>query len=317
MRRWLILGTALAGIGAAVGYASFHAFTEPGPLARATAVVVPRGGLSGVASALEAAGVIRSALVFRGFAALTAWQGKLRSAELAFPDHGSLAQVLFILRSGRPVQHLVTIPEGLTSAQLARMLARSDGLDGDIDVPDEGAVLPETYAYARGGQVKTVLQRAHLALEAVLDRGFATRAADVALRSRRELLIVASLVEKETHLPAERARVARVFYNRLSRGMRLQSDPTVVYGESGGEGALARGLTKADLEHATPYNTYSVSGLPAGPICNPGAASIDAAAHPARSAALYFVADGTGGHVFADSLDEHLRNVRRFRASTR
>ena len=313
MRRWLIAGTVLAAVGAGLGYAGLQILSAPGPLPEATDIVIPRGGLDAAGRALKSAGAIGSIRVFQFFAGATSWQGKLRAAELTFPAQASLAEVLLVLRSGHPVQHKMTLPEGLTAARIGLILARTVGLDGDIELPAEAGVLPETYLYERGTSVASLLQRGQAAMQHALARAWHTRAADIGVRSPQDLLIVASLVERETHLGAERPLVARVFYNRLARGMKLQSDPTVVYGQSGGFGELPDGLSRAELERPTPYNTYAFTGLPAGPICSPGVASIEAAAHPARSEALYFVADGSGGHVFSDSLDEHVRNVRRYR----
>jgi len=313
MRARLALAGLFSVLGAAIGYGTLSLVEAPGPLDRAVAVSVPRGGLDRVAEALRDARVIGSVPLFKAAATLTAWQGPLHSAELVFPRQSSLAEVLVVLRTARPVQHKLTIAEGLTAARIGMLVSRVDGLAGEIDLPEEGAVLPQTYLYERGDSVRSVLQRAEGAMRRAIDEAWASRAADAGLRSRQELLIMASLVERETHLPVERALVARVFYNRLAHGMRLQTDPTVVYGQSGGDQDLGRRLTRGDLERDTPYNTYVRAGLPPGPICSPGIASINAAAHPAQSAALYFVADGTGGHSFADSLDEHVRNVRRYR----
>ncbi len=276
-------------------------------------VVIPHGTAESVAAALQNAGIVDSAWAFRALTALTAWQGPLRSAELSFPAHASIGQVLAVLRYGRPVQHLLTIPEGLTASRIAMLLAHAGYLAGDIEVPPEGAALPESYASAYGATPRSVVQRAERAMDREIDEAWNGRAARGPLRSRREMVILASIVERETHLPQERKLVARVFLNRLLRGMRLQSDPTVVYGESGGDGELDHGLTRAALGEASPYNTYVVAGLPAGPICSPGRASIEAVAHPAESDALYFVADGHGGHIFADTLDEHVRNVDLYR----
>ena len=313
MRARLALAGLFSALGAAIGYGALSLVEAPGPLDRAVTVSVPRGGLDRVAEALRDAGVIGSVPLFKAAATLTAWQGRLHSAELVFPRQSSLAGGLVVLRMARPVQHKLTIAEGLTAARIGMLVSRADGLAGEIDLPEEGEVLPQTYLYERGDSVRSVLQRAEGAMRRAIDQAWASRAADAGLRSRQELLIMASLVERETHLPVERALVARVFYNRLAHGMRLQTDPTVVYGQSGGDEDLGRGLTRGDLERDTPYNTYVRAGLPPGPICSPGIASINAAAHPAQSAALYFVADGTGGHSFADSLDEHVRNVRRYR----
>ncbi len=313
MRRWLAFIATCAGAGVLAGYAVLGAYHAAGPLDQARDVVVPRGGSAALARTLEAAGVLHDPLAFRVSAALTAWQGPLRSGEFTFPAHVSLATVLAILRGARPVQHLLTVPEGLTASRIATLLAGASGLAGEVDLPAEGELLPESYAYLFGATRAALQSRLRQAMAHTLADAWASREGGLPLRSAREMLILASLVERETHLAAERPLVARVFLNRLQQGMRLQSDPTVIYVESGGDGELSRGLQRDALERVTPYNTYMLPGLPAGPICAPGKASIEAVAHPARSAALYFVADGTGGHAFADSLEEHLRNVARYR----
>jgi UPF0755 protein len=277
-------------------------------------LVVPRGGFGDVAAALDAGGVIDRPLLFRAVAASTEWQGPLHAAELRFPAEASLAQVLRILRFGRPVQHRLTIPEGVPSARVAALLAGADGLRGDVEVPAEGSVLPQTYAYEWGMTRASVLARAQVAFRQALAQAWAARAPDVPLQTPQEAVVLASIVERETAVARERPLVARVFYNRLRLGMRLQSDPTVIYGASGGSGILPRGLSRSDMEQGlAPYSTYASAGLPPGPICNPGLSSIEAVLHPAVSAALYFVADGSGGHAFADSLAEHNQNVRRIR----
>jgi len=314
MRRWLLAGACLGLAGVVSGWFGLRAVQAPGPLAQVRDLVVPRGGFAEVAAALVAGGVIDRPLLFRAAAEATIWQGKLRAAELRFPTRASVLQVLQVLRFGRPVQHRLTFPEGITSARVAMLLAGADGLRGDVEVPAEGSVLPQTYAYELGMTRAAVLGRAQAAMALALARAWAARAADVPLRSPEETVILASIVERETALARERPLVARVFYNRMRLGMRLQSDPTVVYGVSGGIGVLPRGLSRADLEQAAdPYSTYAASGLPPGPICNPGLSSIEAVLHPAVSSALYFVADGSGGHAFADSLAEHDRNVRRMK----
>jgi UPF0755 protein len=314
MRRWLLAGACIGLFGVGFGWLALRAVGAPGPLVQARDVVVPRGGFGEVAAALEAEGVIDRPLLFRLLAAATEWQGPLHTAELPFPAGASLTQVMRILRFARPVQHRLTIAEGLTSARVAALLAGADGLRGDVEIPAEGSVLPQTYAYEWGMTRASVLARAQAALQQALARAWAARAADVPLRSPQEAVVLASIVERETAVARERPLVARVFYNRLRLGMRLQSDPTVVYGVSGGYGVLPRGLSRADLEQgAAPYSTYASGGLPPGPICNPGLSSIEAVLHPANSAALYFVADGSGGHAFADSLIEHNENVRRMR----
>ena len=315
--RGLLLTGSLFVAGGFLAHEAIVVYNAPGPLTRPTAVVVPRGSVSVVADALLRAGVLEARVPFRAFAGLTAWQGPLRSAEFLFPKNASLAAVLAVLRAGRPVQHLLTIPEGVTASRIAMLVADASALVGDVETPAEGEVLPESYAYVLGVQRSVVMARAARSMAARLGDAWRSRAADVTLRSPREMLILASMVERETHVGSERPMVARVLLNRLGRGMRLQSDPTVAYGDSGGANDLSSGLSKAALERDTPYNTYVLSGLPAGPICAPGLASIDAVAHPARSKALYFVADGRGGLVFADTLEEHNRNVERYRGVAR
>ncbi len=286
----------------------------PGPLAEARDIAVPRGGSAEVARALASAGVVSDARLFR-LALLLDRGGVLRAGEFAFPAHASLRMVITILRQAPAVEHRVTIPEGLTAAEITALLARTDALAGAAPAPlDEGAVLPQTYAFPRGLSRGALIARAEAAMRETLARAWASRAADLPLASPAQALILASIVEHETARPEERPIVAAVFLNRLRQGMRLQADSTVVYAVSGGKSSLARKLTRADLAIASPYNTYHVQGLPPGPIDSPGIAAILAVLHPAASDALYFVADGTGGHVFARTLDEHNRNVAQWRA---
>jgi UPF0755 protein len=316
MRLLIVAAVCLtAGVGAAVFAA--HMFNLPGPLGRATNVVVPRGSTDDVADALARAGVIRSRLAFKAAAFVTAPQGPMHAAELGFPAGASLAAVLDVLRFGRAVQHHITIPEGLTAAQISTLLAGAADLSGDVTVPDEGSMLPDTYAYTLGTPRASIVTRAQFAMQHLLAAAWRGRAAGLPLRTPREALILASIVEREAKLPVERSMIARVFLNRLARLMRLQADPTSAYGASGGTLMLERKLTRDDLADADPYNTYVVDGLPVGPICSPGSATILATLHPAAGDALYFVADGTGGHVFAASLAAHNANVTRFRARAR
>ena len=289
-------------------------FRDAGPLPEARAVSVPRGSLDVVGRALADAGVVANPVAFRAAALATSDQGPLHAGELMFPERASLADVLFVLRNARPVQHRLTIPEGLTAAQIARLLERADGLTGDGVVPAEGELLPQTYAYDRGATREAVAARARVAMDRALSQAWAGRDPALPLADPRALLTLASMVERETSKPDERAHVASVFVNRLRQGMRLQSDPTVIYAVAGGMGPLDRKLSHADLAVANPYNTYAVAGLPPGPIDSPGAASLAAAARPLATDDLYFVADGTGGHAFAKTLDEHQRNVARWRA---
>ena len=285
----------------------------PGPLAESRAVVVPRGADAGLADALAEAGVVRDARLFR-LALLIERGGRLHAGEFAFPAHASLRQVIETLRHGKPVAHHVTIPEGLTSREIAALLARASALVGDAPAPAEGSILPETYDYPWGTPRAALLQRAQAAMRAALAAAWAGRAPDLPLANPEQAVILASIVEHETGKPAERPLVAAVFLNRLRHGMRLQADATVVYAASGGAGALDRKLSKADLALDDPYNTYRINGLPPGPIDSPGLAALQAVLHPAPSDALYFVADGRGGHVFARTLDEHNHNVAHWRA---
>ncbi len=286
----------------------------PGPLAEASDVVVPRGGSEAVATALVASGVVGDQRLFR-LALLIDRDGLLHAGEFAFPAHASLRMVLDILRNARPVEHHVTIPEGRTAAEIATLLDRATALAGPLPAAiPEGTILPETYAYPRGLTRAALVARAQAAMRDALAAAWAGSAPDLPLASPEQAVILASIVEHETARPEERPMVAAVFLNRLREGMRLQADTTVVYAVSGGKSSLARKLTRADLATDNPYNTYHVPGLPPGPIDSPGLAAILAVLHPAASDALYFVADGSGGHVFARTLDEHNRNVARWRA---
>jgi len=317
MKIWLATASGVLALGVLAGAAAVHVYEAPGPLATPQAVLVPRVGSVRLAQALAEAGVISWPWGLRAAAAVTAAAGSLHGGELVFPAHGSLAQVLDVLRTGHRVQHKITFAEGLTAAQISRVLASDAALEGDVDVPAEGAVMPETYLFERPASVAGLLARAEQERSVMLAQAWAGRAAGLPLQSAAEAVVLASLVERETHLAAERPMVAAVFLNRLRVGMRLQSDPSTVYGASGGLGRLERPLGRDDLERADLYNTYSVSGLPAGPICSPGRAALVAVLHPAETDALYFVADGRGGHLFAATLAAHERNVARYRQLAR
>ncbi len=307
----LIVGVAVTAAGA---WLALRAYDAPGPLPQARDLVVARAPTAALARFLADQGLVASPLAFRAAALLTGREGALHAAEFAFPAWASLRDVLAILRTARPVEHRLTIPEGLTAAQIAGLLADADTLAGPDPVPAEGSVLPQTYAHERGAQRDAVLARAQSAMTRALDDAWASRAPDLPLADSVQALTLASIVERETARAEERPLVAAVFLNRLRRGMKLQADPTVAYGASGGLGTLDHRLSRADLDRDDPYNTYRVAGLPPGPICSPGAASIAAATHPADSDALYFVADGHGGHAFARTLEEHQRNVVRWHA---
>jgi UPF0755 protein len=320
-RRGLRLLSALLGLALLAGAGGFGAWLwalsqldARGPLAAETAVVIPRGASSGtIAERLAAAGVVGSERLF--MLGLAVDQGApLRAGEYAFPAGASIRQAIAILRSGRTVQRRLTIPEGLTVAQILALVEAAEGLTGAIETaPAEGSLLPETWAYSWGDTRASVIRRMAEGMERAVAEAWAARAPDLPLSSAREALILASIIERETGVAEERAKVAGVFVNRLRRGMPLQSDPTVVYAVTGGTGVLDRPLSRADLETDHPVNTYRNRGLPPLPIAAPGRASLMAAVRPAETDALYFVADGSGGHTFSRTLEEHNRAVARWR----
>jgi UPF0755 protein len=303
-------------IGLVVLGASVWALQAAGPPARqgdATTVILRKGaGVSEVAGDLAQAGVIRSAAVFIAAAEITRAAPKLKAGEYAFPSRASLAQVLRKIRSGDIVHHRITIAEGLTSQQAVDMINGSDVLVGQIPTPPEGSILPETYDVTRGEQRAAVLQKMMDARDRVVSELWAHHKPGLPFQTADQAVVLASIVEKETALPEERPRVAAVYVNRLRLGMRLQADPTVIYGITGGL-PLGRGIRKSELEALNPYNTYAVAGLPPGPIGNPGRASLAAAMDPPDTKELYFVADGTGGHVFAATNEEQAKNVAHWR----
>ena len=316
MRTAARVALAVVGLGVvAAGGGAFarHEYLAPGPLLQTRLVVVPRGGLDTTADALAASSVVSSPLAFRLAAAATSRDGPLRAAEFEFPAGASLRDVLAVLRGAKPVQHKLSLPEGLSAAQMAVLIARADALEGDPVVPEEGMMLPDTYLYDRGTTRAALVARGRRMMEAALARAWEERRPGLPLASAQEALVLASIVERETAKPEERPRIAAVFLNRLRLGMKLQSDPTVAYGASGGWGVLDHGITRAELDRGDPYNTYRVDGLPPGPICMPGLASLRAVTQPDDTDDLYFVADGTGGHAFATTVEDHLRNVAHWR----
>ncbi|MGG5817299.1 endolytic transglycosylase MltG [Falsiroseomonas sp. HW251] len=305
----VLLLAVLAGGGV---YYARHAYEAPGPLAEPAQIIVPRGGLTVIADALAERGVIRDPRAFVLAAYATRGHGNLRAAEFVFPAGASLQDVLSILRHARPVQRRLTIPEGLNAKQIATLIERTEGLTGETPAFDEGALLPETYAWQWGDTRASVVRRADAAMDQALAEAWAARAPNLPLASPREMLVLASIVERETGKAEERPRVAAVFVNRLRRGMPLQSDPTAAYAAADG-GVLDRPITRADLDREHPFNTYRIRGLPPGPIASPGRDALRAVAQPESTEFLFFVADGTGGHAFARTLEEHNRNVARWR----
>jgi UPF0755 protein len=281
------------------------------------AVVVPSGAtLSRAATELETAGVIPSARRFLLLARVFGSDEPIRAGEYRVPAHASQSDVLELLQSGKVVQRRVTVPEGMPSVLVHEALMRAPYLTGSVAVPEEGSVLPDSYSYQRGDTRQQVLDRMQAAMREYLADAWKRRQPTTAVRSPKEALILASIVEKETSKEAERRTVAAVYSNRLKQGMPLQADPTVIYPVTKGR-PLGRRILRSELIAKNGYNTYASAGLPVGPIANPGRASIEAVLDPATTNALYFVADGTGGHVFADTLDEHNANVRKWYAIRR
>jgi len=291
-------------------------FEAPGPLAQDKIVNIPRGlGIKDISEVLVREGVIDQPLVFMGGVLVLKARGGLKSGEYQFTKHASLAEVVETIIENRVVQHALTVPEGLTSEQIVARLLENGALSGQIkEIPREGTLLPETYKFTRGTLREAIIQRMQQSERRVLQEVWEHRTQGLPIKTPEELVTLASIVEKETGRPEERSRVAAVFINRLKNKMRLQSDPTIIYGLTGGKGSLGRPIMKSEIEQHTPYNTYVIDGLPPGPIANPGRASLEAAANPARTKELYFVADGSGGHIFSDSYDQHQKNVAHLRA---
>ena len=291
-------------------------YNAPGPKAHqgaVTDVVLRKGaGMSEIGAALQQAGVVHSAPLFMAAAQLSGAGRRLKAGEYEFPSGASLSQVIGKLRRNEIVHHHVTVPEGLTSQQAVDILNKTDILTGTIPTPPEGALLPETYDIVRGEERSVVLQRMMDARDKLLAQLWAKRKAGLPFQSPDQAVNLASIVEKETALPAERPRVASVYVNRLRQGIRMEADPTLIYGLNGGN-PLGRGLLRSELAQPGPYNTYLNAGLPPTPIANPGRASLAAVLDPPDTKDLYFVADGTGGHAFAATFEEHKKNVARWR----
>jgi UPF0755 protein len=308
-----VLVALAAGIALFLGKQRFEA---AGPLAADRIVNIPRGsGTRDIADILSREGVIDQPWLFIGAVLVLKAREDLKAGEYEFRTHSSMRDVVATIVEGKVVAHQVSIPEGLTSEQIMSRLRQDDILAGDIkEIPREGSLLPDTYNFARGVTRDQMVQRMQQAQQRLLHEIWEHRAADLPLKTPDQLVVLASLVEKETGKPEERTRVAAVFVNRLKQKMRLQSDPTIIYGLVGGKGTLGRPIMKSEIEHPTPYNTYVIDGLPPGPIANPGRAALEAAANPARTRELYFVADGTGGHAFAETYEQHQKNVARLRS---
>ena len=327
MRRavlWPLTGLAvlvgLAVVLAIAGWLYVHGrLDSPGPARDEIAVVLPQGSSAfDIADALEEAGVIDDPLLFVAGLWIEDKQHSLKAGEYLFQALVTPRGVMEKLVAGDTVAHRFTVTEGMTSAEVVAALNAAPGLEGEIAaVPAEGSLLPETYHYALGDSRAGLIERMQRAMARLLDELWPQRLPSIGIDSPEHAVVLASIVEKETAVAGERPLIARVFLNRLQQGMRLQADVTVIYALTGGKEPLGRSLRRADLWVESPYNTYRNGGLPPGPIANPGRESLAAVLNPAQTRALYFVADGSGGHVFAATLDEHNRNVARWRAKRR
>jgi len=322
VRRFLIVAAVLVAAailaGGAAGWWFDREFRTPGPSSEQVTVVVPSGAsVAAIAEQLETAGIVEKAWVFRWGVRAFGADRPLQAGEYKFDPHMSPAAVMALLAEGRQVQRRLTIPEGLTNREVLALVAAADALSGDVPnatrYQEEGAFLPETYFYAYGDDRTELLDRMEAEMRTTLAELWEARAPALPFDTPKAALTLASIIEKETSLAAERPRIAGVFVNRLERGMALQSDPTVIFALTSGEAPLGRRLTYDDLEIDNPYNTYLYPGLPPSPIANPGRDAIAAALNPMATEELYFVADGTGGHAFASTLAEHNENVARWR----
>ncbi|HKQ10179.1 MAG TPA: endolytic transglycosylase MltG [Rhizomicrobium sp.] len=321
MKRFVFILVLLAVIAAGLVEWGVAAWDGPGlPAAggkQTTILIAPGSRTHAVARMLEAKGVMKSGLMFELNLRARRLADKIKAGEYAIPSGASMAAIARILVEGKSIQHKFTAAEGLTSDMIWKLAQADTVLTGDAGpVPAEGSLLPETYLFTRGETRRHLLDKMAAAQSTFLDQHWGKRAQGLPLRDRREAVILASIVEKETALPDERRHIASVFINRLKIGMRLQTDPTVIYGLTKGY-PLGRGIRQSELEGATPYNSYVIAGLPPGPICNPGKDSIAAVLNPQASEDLYFVATGHGGHVFASSSAQQARNVAAYRAFER
>lgn len=314
MAKWVLLLILLVGV---AGYEVLGWSTEPGPLESPVNVLIPKGAGSGaVARRLSAAGVIDKPWLFQVVGRINGLDKQLRAGEYYFMPQISMLDVMKKLAKGEIFYRKLTLPEGLTSAQMKKLIESEPALSGDISLAmPEGSMLPETYSFAFGDSRDSIVRQSQKAMGEFLQETWEKRQAGIPLQNADELKILASIVEKETGIADERGLVAAVFVNRLKKRMMLQTDPTVIYALTKGNGDLGRNLSRKDLQVDNPYNTYRNFGLPPTPICNPGKEAIMAAANPETSDYLYFVASGNGGHNFARSLNEHNQNVKNWRNS--
>jgi UPF0755 protein len=318
MRRFLILLILLGVVGASATELGNEAWRGPGPFSQPGVILIaPRTSTHDIAQKLQAEGMVQNALLYEGEIHLRGQAAKVKAGEYAVPARASMADITAILVAGKSIQHKLTIAEGLTSDMAYRLVAANPVLVGDAGpVPVEGALMPETYLFTRGTTRREILARMEKAEQKFLGQQWASRADSLPFTAPSQAKVLASIVEKETALADERPHVAAVFINRLKQGMKLQSDPTIIYGITKGY-PLGRPILESEIAGGTPYNTYVILGLPPTPICNPGKDSLAAVLKPEQSDDLYFVANGKGGHVFAATEAEHQRNVAAWRAIER
>ncbi|HEX4737804.1 MAG TPA: endolytic transglycosylase MltG [Allosphingosinicella sp.] len=318
MKKLLAFGVAAILLVVAIGgFWLIQGWHGAGPAAQPVSIVVPRGAsLPKVANLLKRAGAISSTERFLFQAKFLGHERGIKAGEYEFPAHASASRILWMLENGKILQRFVIVPEGWPSILVWERLTKAPALTGTVPAPDEGSILPDAYSYQRGETRAAVLKRMQAAMAKTLDKLWAGRAPDTPVKDEKEALILASIVEKETGKPSERAMVAGVYANRLRQGIKLDADPTTIYPITQGK-PLGRRILESELHAVNGYNTYTRPGLPVGPITNPGKDSIYAALHPAQTQALYFVADGTGGHVFANTLAEQNANVEKWRALRR
>jgi len=309
----LVVGIIIGGV---LLYWGKAAFDDEGPLAQDRTIIIPQGAtLESITGVLERQGVVSHGWVFSTGVQIYKNASKLQAGEYLFKAHATMRQVMDTMVQGKAILHGVTIPEGLTSEQIVNRLNGHEILVGDLsEIPAEGSLLPDTYKFTRGTTRQQILGRMKQAHDAAIAEIWNRRADDLPIKTPADLVTLASIVEKETGKADERTRVAGVFINRLRRGMRLESDPTILYGLYGGSAwERPRTIFRSELNKPNAYNTYQIDGLPPGPIANPGRAALEAVANPSRTNDIFFVADGTGGHVFAETLEDHNRNVARWR----
>ena len=303
-------------LGGAIYY-GLSTFSEQGPSpVNSNFIVKPGWGLGDISRGLEASGLISDARVFQYVTKSFLRNRTLKAGEYEIKAGASMKEIVELMESGKSILYSVTLPEGLTVQQIFDRLRADTVLEGDLPakMPDEGTLRPDTYKFTRGAKRAEIVAQMKAAQSKLVDDLWARRAPDLMLKTKEQFITLASIVEKETGKADERTLVASVFLNRLEKKMRLQSDPTVIYGIFGGAGKPSdRPIFQSDLKKMTPYNTYVIDGLPPGPICNPGRAALEAVANPSKTDNLYFVADGTGGHVFAATLEEHNANVKKWR----